>query len=216
MQTKIRTYEGDAATVTWDQKRCIHVAACVHGLPAAFDPDRTPWIEPDAASAAAVADVVARCPTGALHARLADGTDPEPMPAEATVTVDADGPLYLRGDVTVQTADGEELLRDTRVALCRCGLSANKPLCDNSHLDAFADAGALPADDAPTIEAAEGAELVVTVRPNGSVLIVGPFTLTGADGQTLAKGKVGFCRCGHSQRKPYCDGSHRDAGFVAP
>lgn len=216
METRTHTYAGTDVTVTWSKTRCIHFAACVRGLPDVFDPDARPWIQPEEAPADAVAEVVARCPTGALHARLADGTDPEPEPTEAVVTVDANGPLFLRGSVTVQDAEGEVLLRDTRVALCRCGLSQHKPLCDNSHVDAFTDDGTLPADDAPTIEAAEGAELVVTCRPNGSILVVGPFTMTGADGQTVAKGKAGLCRCGHSGRKPYCDGSHRDAGFVAP
>ena len=41
------------------------------------------------------------------------------------------GPLFLRGDLSIHTADG--LLRETRAALCRCGSSENKPLCDGSH-----------------------------------------------------------------------------------
>jgi CDGSH-type Zn-finger protein len=27
------------------------------------------------------------------------------------------------------------------------------------------------------------------------------------------KASVAFCRCGHSQKKPFCDGSHRSAEF---
>ncbi|PSQ96202.1 MAG: CDGSH iron-sulfur domain-containing protein [Bacteroidetes bacterium SW_7_64_58] len=31
--------------------------------------------------------------------------------------------------------DGDTLLTDTRMALCRCGRSGNKPLCDGSHAE---------------------------------------------------------------------------------
>ena len=216
MDTKTYTFEGDDATVTWDRRRCIHFEACVHGLPEAFDPARRPWIEPDQAAPAALLDVVERCPTGALHLRLADGTDPEATPAEARVTVAADGPLYVRGDVTVRTADGEVLLRDTRVALCRCGLSANKPLCDNSHLDGFADPGRLPDAEEESSGADPGPVLTVTARPDGPLLVQGPFTVVGAGSGRAEKPKAAFCRCGHSQNKPYCDGSHTEAQFSAP
>jgi len=139
------------------------------------------------------------------------------VPETSQVVVAADGPLYVSGDVTVQTTDGTVLLRDTRVALCRCGLSANKPLCDNSHLGVFADPGSL--DDVGTVldEAeAAGPALPVTLRPNGPVSILTPVTVVGADGTAVTKPKASFCRCGHSKNKPFCDGSHREAGFQAP
>ena len=217
MNTKTHTYEGTDATVTWDQKRCIHFEACVHGLPNVFDPDRRPWIEPNEADTDALLTVIRRCPTGALHLRLADGTDPEPTPTEAHVRVAADGPLYLEGDVLIQTPDGETLLRDTRVALCRCGLSTNKPLCDGSHENRFADSGTLP-DPTGTEKESEPVEPTLTVvpRPDGPLLVQKPVTVVGADGGAIAKPKAAFCRCGHSQNKPYCDGSHRAAGFEAP
>lgn len=214
MHTKIRTYESDNATVTWDQHRCIHFAACVRGLPDVFDPDQKPWVEPEQASPEAVLEVVTRCPTGALHFRRPDGTDPETVPDRNRVTVAPDGPLYVSGDVTLQTPEGDVLLRDTRIALCRCGLSSNKPLCDNSHLDTFADAGALP--DASGEAAEAGGALTITVRPNGPLRVEGPLTVVGVDGGTRATEKVSLCRCGASQNKPYCDGSHKQIGFVAP
>ena len=52
----------------------------------------------------------------------------------ATITPYPDGPLLLRGDVELRTADGEPIPRNRRtVALCRCGLSAIKPFCDGTH-----------------------------------------------------------------------------------
>jgi hypothetical protein len=50
--------------------------------------------------------------------------------------------LYLRGNLNLHTEDGTLLLHDTRMALCRCGASKNKPLCDGSHHEIdFRDAG---------------------------------------------------------------------------
>jgi hypothetical protein len=54
------------------------------------------------------------------------------LPA-ATVTAYPDGPLVLRGDFTVRDVDGTELCTGGLVALCRCGRSARKPLCDGTH-----------------------------------------------------------------------------------
>jgi CDGSH-type Zn-finger protein len=55
-----------------------------------------------------------------------------PVPA-ATVTVYPDGPLVLRGSFEVRQVNGTVLPTGRVVALCRCGRSALKPLCDGSH-----------------------------------------------------------------------------------
>jgi CDGSH-type Zn-finger protein len=44
------------------------------------------------------------------------------------------GPLWLRGGITVESADGEAYEIRNRVTLCRCGASENKPFCDGSHV----------------------------------------------------------------------------------
>lgn len=54
----------------------------------------------------------------------------------ATVTVYPDGPLVVRGDFVVRGIDGVPLDAGATVALCRCGRSATKPLCDGSHHNA--------------------------------------------------------------------------------
>jgi CDGSH-type Zn-finger protein len=61
----------------------------------------------------------------------------------------------------------------------------------------------------------ENAEVVIKVRDNGPYKITGPVTVVDADGQAFAlpDEPVALCRCGQSQTKPFCDASHRAAGF---
>ncbi len=61
---------------------------------------------------------------------------------------------------------------------------------------------------------AESLETKVEVLPNGPLLIYGTLKVTDKDGNTAIKNKTtAFCRCGHSQNKPYCDGAHIKAEF---
>ena len=78
--------------------------------------------------------MIERCPSGALAYAVA-GTGIEPaLPVE--ISVIPDGPLWLTGGIPVQRADGEPLETRNRMTLCRCGHSANKPLCDGTHKEA--------------------------------------------------------------------------------
>jgi uncharacterized Fe-S cluster protein YjdI len=130
MKPSGRTYRGEGVEVTYDAKRCLHAAECVRGLPEVFDPQKRPWIQPEEADADKIAEVVRRCPTGALHYALASGA--EEVGDEATnVAPQSDGPLFVKGTLRIETPDGT--LEETRVALCRCGQSGNKPFCDNTH-----------------------------------------------------------------------------------
>jgi len=65
---------------------------------------------------------------------VADTPAEIPTAPAATVTVYPDGPLVVRGDFAVRGLDGSEIdAGGGPVALCRCGRSAVKPLCDGSH-----------------------------------------------------------------------------------
>ena len=128
-----RVYANETIEVQWEPKLCIHVRHCVRGLPQVFDPDARPWVIVDAAGADQVAEAVLTCPTGALHFRRLDGG-----PQEAA----AEPPPSSRGRTArcsfaatcgSSTPDGRLIREDTRVALCRCGASGNKPFCDGSH-----------------------------------------------------------------------------------
>ena len=55
------------------------------------------------------------------------------------------------------------------------------------------------------------------VKANGSIRVTGTVDFVDAEG-TVVKTQADFslCRCGHSQEKPFCDGSHRAHNFQAP
>ena len=44
------------------------------------------------------------------------------------------GPLAIKGNISIESADGKMYEIRSRVALCRCGKSSNKPFCDASHV----------------------------------------------------------------------------------
>ena len=209
-----RTYTSDAIDVQYDLKRCIHAAECVHGAPQTFDPNRKPWVDPSQDDAGTIAQVVMRCPTGALLFMRKDGGAEEANDVANTVSIQPDGPLYVRGNVEFTGSDGEVVSRETRVALCRCGLSENKPFCDNRHQEGFSDVAALGIHTAAE-PLGESNTLQVVLAENGPLLLRGPVTITAVDGATSTTEKCALCRCGQSSNKPFCDGTHKEVGFVA-
>lgn len=58
----------------------------------------------------------------------------------------------------------------------------------------------------------------ITPYRDGPLLVRGPFVLQDQDGAPIEVGRrtVALCRCGRSQLKPFCDGTHKVAGFRAP
>lgn len=210
---KLHRYDGTNATVTWDAQRCIHAAECVRGLPAVFDPKSKPWVRPAATEVDTLAATIYRCPTGALKLERSDGLR-EPVPPTNTAVVTRNGPLYLRGNLEIVGPDGTVVLADTRIALCRCGASQNKPLCDGSHRKiGFDDAGVLHAAESSPAEAG-GSRVTIRARPNGPLMCTGRLTVKGTNGLAANADSTFFCRCGGSNNKPYCDGTHKRNGFI--
>ncbi len=131
--------------------------------------------------------------------------------AQNLLIVQVDGPLMVTGDLVVVTPTGGRKMQSAM--LCRCGRSADKPFCDGQHVKTgFADSARLPADVESGI--APAGTLTITPRPNGPLQCDGPLTLRGAEQRTTATGACRLCRCGGSQRKPYCDGTHARIGFA--
>ncbi len=133
MAKRIQSYRSEEVEVSFDPNLCIHAARCLAGHPDVFDVRRRQWIKPELGSIEDIVPVIERCPSGALQYHRLDGGDDERGGDNPIVYPLPDGPLLLRGDLEISDAEGGVLAHGTRFTLCRCGESANKPFCDNTH-----------------------------------------------------------------------------------
>ena len=60
-------------------------------------------------------------------------------------------------------------------------------------------------------------EATITPYPDGPYIVRGRFTVTAADGTPIKTHRktIALCRCGKSQIRPLCDGTHKLIGFRA-
>ncbi len=134
-------YEGEAVTVHDNRGICAHIGYCTDQLPDVFRTGIEPWIDPDGAPGERVAEQTRRCPTGALSHSV-DGVEDRDQERPPTIQVVAAGPYFVTGGIELQDTEHGEGASLEHYALCRCGRSKNKPLCDGTHwyVD-FADPG---------------------------------------------------------------------------
>ena len=210
---KVFKYDGSRATVSWHGRLCIHIGECGRAQGDLFVAGRKPWCQPDVSSDDEVEEVVLRCPTGALTVDYADGSRQEQADAENTVHVAYNGPLFVRGDLSIDDAPENAPGLNFRAALCRCGQSRNKPYCDNSHDKAeFRDYGAV--GEAGDEEFELGGGLSIQAIKDGPLACKGNLTIFNSSGRPAYHGNKAFlCRCGASENKPFCDGAHKKVGF---
>lgn len=216
MKEKTIRYHGRSITVSFTPERCTHVAECLRCLPEVFDNARRPWINPDAASPDSVAETVVKCPTGALHFQRKEGGAEESVPERNDILISRDGPYYFQGDLLIVSPIGEPILKDTRIALCRCGAAKGKLICDGKHFFTdFEDDGKMPEANRRSYQPVEmKGKLKITPIPDGPLLVDGPhFMGDEYNSEPLQEIHVSLCRCGASNRKPYCDGNHAKIRF---
>ena len=131
--------------------------------------------------------------------------------SKCCINVFDDGPLGVEELESLTDATGEELEIKSRIALCRCGASENKPFCDGSHKKIGFES---------KIEKSESDQEKVSGRKAIRVYIGGPYEVSG-DIQLNINDEMGLsnddpyylCRCGASENKPFCDGSHKRINF---
>jgi CDGSH-type Zn-finger protein/uncharacterized Fe-S cluster protein YjdI len=210
----VETVQGREVTVTFDGSLCIHSRHCVLSHPEVFVPNiKGDWIFPDAAPAETVLHIGFSCPSGAIRVTRNDGTATSDIaPRVNTLRLRENGPLALEAPITLNGA----ALPNARATLCRCGASQNKPWCDSSHLkigfQATGEPPAMPSEP----RADRGGVVDLQPAKDGPLRLVGNIEVISGTGRTLNRAtKLFLCRCGQSNNKPYCDGSHKAAGFTA-
>jgi uncharacterized Fe-S cluster protein YjdI len=137
MPKPLQVYQTTELVVTFDPNVCAHSGECLRGLPQVFDVSRPDWIRLDGVWPEEVVTVVGRCPSGALQAARSGAPAQKPLPfASPGVTLHAtrDGPILVKGTVTLQLPNGQEQKRSGSFLLCRCGQTRNTPFCDGSHI----------------------------------------------------------------------------------
>src|SRR5690606_26650692 len=137
-QNKSKQYTNGEFTVVWKPEACIHSTICwrrTTGLPEVFNPKERPWINMKAGTAQQIEAQVNKCPSGALSFFYDEPAAPTgERELEPRVEILPSGPLLVYGNIVVNDNTGAETRKSKVTAFCRCGMSANKPYCDGSHI----------------------------------------------------------------------------------
>jgi uncharacterized Fe-S cluster protein YjdI len=137
-----KSYSNDEITVFWRPDLCIHSANCLIGLPGVFDSSERPWVNIHGASSKEIVKTINTCPSRALlylrNSNVAlrkTGKKRKKLPKFARVQILKDGPAIISGNFVLRDPDHKKIhLRTDKAAICRCGASHKKPLCDGTHL----------------------------------------------------------------------------------
>jgi CDGSH-type Zn-finger protein len=129
------TYDGPTLTLSDAEELCAFARFC--------DPGGKIWALIEQTDNPKARELVIReamhCPAGrlVLHDKKTRKEIEEPLPPSIGVVEDpalgCSGPLWVRGGITIESADGRRYETRNRVTLCRCGASVNKPFCNGSH-----------------------------------------------------------------------------------
>jgi CDGSH-type Zn-finger protein len=129
------TYDGPTLVLSDAEEFCAFARFC--------DPGGKIWSLIEQTDNPKARELVIReamhCPAGrlVLHDKKTKGEIEEPLPPSIGVVEDpaipCSGPLWVRGGITIESADGTRYETRNRVTLCRCGASVNKPFCNGSH-----------------------------------------------------------------------------------
>jgi CDGSH-type Zn-finger protein len=127
--------EGPGLVLSDVEKLCAFARFC--------DPGGKIWSLIEQTDNAEARELVIReamhCPSGrlVLHDKKTRKEIEDPLEPAIGVVEDpalgCSGPLWIQGDIEIESSDGRRYEKRNRVTLCRCGASDNKPFCNGSH-----------------------------------------------------------------------------------
>ncbi len=130
-------YEGETLKLKDDESLCAVARFCDLGQGAWAATENSA----DLKSKELAIKEACNCPSGRLvliDKKTGKVIEPKFAPS-ISITKDGelDGPIWVKGGVKIESADGKVYEKRNRVTLCRCGKSSNKPFCDGTHLQNF-------------------------------------------------------------------------------
>lgn len=131
----IKTYDGPELKLTDNKPLCVGAGFCTRAgniWNLTVNSDNPEYKE-------IAIQEAADCPSGRLVIWDKQGNPIEPIfTPNIVITEDENkipGPIWVQGEISIESSEGKIYEKRNRVTLCRCGKSKNKPLCDGAHLE---------------------------------------------------------------------------------
>ncbi len=139
VENKVDIYVGDKIIIYDNRSICSHRGICYEELSEVFKMSKDLFIDPNGASVDKIIDICKRCPSGALSYSL-NGGDRDLSAEEGQWNVRLaprrygyDGPIEVRGKVSLISDFDRKPESEEHYSLCRCGKSKNMPFCSGEH-----------------------------------------------------------------------------------
>ncbi len=130
MASREKIFKGEKIVVKDDHSLCVHSGFCGNRVTNLWKMMKQ---SDDTQVRAQIMAMVEKCPSGTLAFALDEESEVIEPDLPEEIAVIPNGPLWVSGGIPIERRDGQPLETRNRVTLCRCGASANKPLCDGSH-----------------------------------------------------------------------------------
>lgn len=123
----IKIWQGSSIKTYFNANLCMHARYCKE----LGNLRKIESADPDVARK--IAEIVTQCPSGALSFEMLEGESGVTFASSGTVEIMEGGEVRIQSEIESDSLELQDHQPTNRLALCRCGLSKNKPYCDASH-----------------------------------------------------------------------------------